>query len=101
MSNTNIVADVAYDLFTSYTPHGSNVNEIMVWVANYNSGPIAEAYDASGNAIKTASNINIDGLQWDLFKGWNGQNNVYSFLPSGGKIITSFDGDLYLFFKVR
>ncbi|KAG1845728.1 concanavalin A-like lectin/glucanase domain-containing protein [Suillus subalutaceus] len=41
-SNTGVVvADVAYDLFTSDTAGGSNVNEIMIWLANVNSGPIA------------------------------------------------------------
>lgn len=37
MSSSSVVADVAYDMFTSSTSGGSNEYEIMVWLANYNS----------------------------------------------------------------
>jgi len=37
----------------------------------------------------------------DLHVGWNGSNNVYSFLPSNGAIITKFSGDLNVFIKVE
>jgi hypothetical protein len=37
----------------------------------------------------------------DLYFGSNGYNNVYSFLPSNGAIITKFSGDLNVFIKVE
>ncbi len=42
-----VVADVAYDLFTSSTAGGSNVNEIMIWLANFNAGPISATYNST------------------------------------------------------
>ena len=58
------VLDVAYDLFTSSTAGGSGENEIMVWLANYNAGPIASSYDASGQPVPNESNISLAGKSW-------------------------------------
>ncbi|KZT64643.1 glycoside hydrolase family 12 protein [Daedalea quercina L-15889] len=93
------VSDVAYDLFTSSTSGGSSENdwEIMVWLANYNSGPISYNYDSSGNAVPIESGLSIAGNAWDLYYGSNGYNYVYSFLPSSN--ITSFSGDVNLFLQ--
>lgn len=59
-----MVADVTYDLFTSYTAGGSNVNELMVWLANFNAGPISYEYNEYGQAIPIASNLAINGHTW-------------------------------------
>jgi len=91
-----IVADVAYDLFTSNSAGGSNVNEIMVWLANINAGPISAVYNSNGTPQPVASNLNIAGHTWNLYSGSNGANNVFSFLPTSGTI-TSFSGDLLAF----
>jgi xyloglucan-specific endo-beta-1,4-glucanase len=61
------VADVAYDLFTSATAGGSNAYEIMIWMANYNAGPISYTYDASGKPTPVASNLSIGGKTWYVF----------------------------------
>ena len=37
-SGSNIVADVAYDMFTSSTPGGSEEYEIMIWLAALGGG---------------------------------------------------------------
>jgi xyloglucan-specific endo-beta-1,4-glucanase len=97
----SIVADVAYDLFTSTAPGGSTQNnfEIMVWLANYNAGPISYNYGADGSPTPVASNLVINGHAWNLYYGYNGWNYVYSFLPVSGTI-PSFSGDLNLFLKV-
>ncbi|EDR10183.1 glycoside hydrolase family 12 protein [Laccaria bicolor S238N-H82] len=95
----SVVADVAFDLFTSATPGGSNHNEIMIWLANFSSGPISYSYSASGNAVAFANSIPLAGYTWNLYVGTNGYNNVYSFLPSNGTIITKFGGDLNVFIK--
>ncbi|KAI0055284.1 glycoside hydrolase family 12 protein [Artomyces pyxidatus] len=93
-----IVADVAYDLFTSATPGGSGANEIMIWLANFNAGPISAVYNSDGTPQPVASNISLAGHTWDLYSGSNGANNVFSFLPTNGTI-TTFNGDVNTFLK--
>jgi len=97
-STTSVVADVAYDLFTANTAGGAAVNEIMVWLANFNAGPISAQFSSSGQAVPIESNLSINGHTWNLYFGSNGANNVYSFLPTSGTI-TSFSGDINLFIK--
>ncbi|KAJ8455408.1 hypothetical protein ONZ51_g12472 [Trametes cubensis] len=92
----SIVADVAYDLFTSNTAGGSNVNEIMIWLANFNAGPISSQYGSDGKPVPVASNLSIAGHTWNLYSGSNGANAVFSFLPTSGTI-TSFSGDIKAF----
>lgn len=94
--NGSVSCDVAYDLFTSYNPGGSAVNEIMIWLANVNSGPISYNYNATGQAIPIATNIQLEGYTWNLYSGFNSVNKVYSFLPTGDEI-ESFNGDIYPF----
>ncbi|KAJ6627868.1 concanavalin A-like lectin/glucanase [Mycena sp. CBHHK59/15] len=97
-STSAVVADVAYDLFTSTSAGGSAVNEIMIWLANFNAGPISATFSSSGQAVPIVSNLSLAGQTWNLFFGSNGANNVYSFLPTSGTI-TSFSGDINLFLK--
>ncbi|KAF8481475.1 concanavalin A-like lectin/glucanase domain-containing protein, partial [Gautieria morchelliformis] len=96
MSSTSVVADVAFDLFTSNSPKGSNVNEIMIWLANYNTNPISYQYSRDSVAMPDSSNIHIAGHTWILYTGSNRLNKVFSFLPSSGPI-KSFKGDIYPF----
>lgn len=46
-----VVANVAYDLFTANTAGGSSVNEIMIWLANINAGPISFVYNSAGQPV--------------------------------------------------
>ncbi|KAF9451591.1 glycoside hydrolase family 12 protein [Macrolepiota fuliginosa MF-IS2] len=94
----SIVANVAFDLFTSSSSGGSNANEIMVWLANYNAGPISAVYNSDGTPKPVASNISLAGHTWNLYSGSNGANQVYSFLLTSGTA-TSFNGDLNTFLK--
>ncbi|KIY65363.1 glycoside hydrolase family 12 protein [Cylindrobasidium torrendii FP15055 ss-10] len=98
-SSGSIVANIAYDLFTSSTSGGSNEYEIMIWLANYNAGPISYTYGSDGKPTPVASNISLAGKTWNLYYGSNGSNLVYSFLTSDGSTVTSFNGDINLFFK--
>ncbi|KAI0761855.1 concanavalin A-like lectin/glucanase domain-containing protein [Irpex lacteus] len=97
-SSGSIVADVAYDLFTADTAGGSNVNEIMIWLANYNAKPISFNWSAQGDPIPVATSVSLAGHTWNVYSGSNGANNVFSFLPSNGGVLTSFSGDLKVFF---
>ncbi|TFK37098.1 concanavalin A-like lectin/glucanase [Crucibulum laeve] len=94
-----VVANVAYDLFTSTTSGGNNVNEIMIWLANINAGPISAVYNSDGTPKPVASNVSLAGHSWNVYSGSNGANNVFSFLPSNGAAVTSFSGDLNTFLK--
>lgn len=90
-STTNIVADVAYDMFLSSTPDGSEEFEIMVWLAALGgAGPIS----STGKAIAT---VTISGSEWDVWVGPNGQMTVYSFVAKS--TVKSYNGDLLDFFK--
>ncbi|KAJ7182727.1 glycoside hydrolase family 12 protein [Mycena crocata] len=97
-SSGSLVANIAYDLFTSNTSGGSAVNEIMIWLANFNAGPISAVYNSAGQPVPVASNVSLAGRTWNLYFGSNGANNVYSFLPVSGTV-TSFNGDINLFLK--
>lgn len=97
-SSGTVVANIAYDLFTSATSGGSNAYEIMIWLANYNAGPISSTYDSSGKPTPVASNLSLGGKTWNLYSGSNGANWVFSFLPVSGTV-TSFSADLNVFLK--
>ncbi|KZT36455.1 glycoside hydrolase family 12 protein [Sistotremastrum suecicum HHB10207 ss-3] len=99
-STGTIVADIAFDLFTANSVGGANVNEIMIWLANYNAGPISSQYNSNGTPKPVASNITLAGNVWNLYSGSNGANNVFSFLPAKtGQTITTFSGDINTFFQ--
>lgn len=69
-----IVADVAYDMFTSSTATGSPQYEVMVWLAAIGgAGPIS----STGSVIATP---HVAGQNWKLYKGTNGQMTVFSFV---------------------
>lgn len=89
-STTNIVADVAYDMFLSSSATGSQEYEIMVWLAGLGgAGPIS----STGSAIATTT---INGVSWKLYQGTNGSMTVYSFVASS--TTQSFSGDMKAFF---
>jgi xyloglucan-specific endo-beta-1,4-glucanase len=90
-TGSNVVADVAYDIFTSSTAGGKNEFEIMVWLAALGgAGPISQ----TGKPIAT---VTVAGHSWKLWYGSNGMNEVYSFTPNGANV-ASFSGDLMDFF---
>lgn len=94
-----VVANVAYDLFTSSSSGGSAAYEIMIWLANLNAGPISSTYNSSGQPVPVASSISLAGHTWNLYSGSNGVNQVFSFLPSNGASVTSFSGDIKTFLQ--
>jgi xyloglucan-specific endo-beta-1,4-glucanase len=65
-TGNSMVANVAYDLFTSSSVAGSAQYEIMIWLAALGgAGPISK----TGSPIAT---VTLAGKSWKLFNGMNG-----------------------------
>ncbi|KFY40072.1 hypothetical protein V494_03683 [Pseudogymnoascus sp. VKM F-4513 (FW-928)] len=93
-TGTGVVANVAYDLFSSASAggnsDGSSDYEIMIWLAAIGgAGPIS----STGSAI---ASVTVAGQQWNLWYGLNGSMKVYSFVAASQ--IESFSGDLKEFY---
>lgn len=85
-SGSGLIANVAYDIFTSSTADGSPEYEIMIWLGSLGgAGPISE----TGSTIGTP---NIGGVTWNLYAGSHSQMNVFSFVAPSN--IESYSGDL-------
>ncbi|EME85576.1 glycoside hydrolase family 12 protein [Pseudocercospora fijiensis CIRAD86] len=92
-----VVADVAYDLFTSSSASGDKEFEIMVWLAAFGgAGPISSTWGADGSETSIGSTT-IGGINFKLYKGPNGKMTVYSFVAS--RTVNNFNGDLKQFFN--
>lgn len=68
--------NTAYDIWcNNYT------YEIMLWM-NWNGkvGPIARSWNDNGDPIAEETNTSIGGHSWNIYKGTNGSNQVFSFL---------------------
>ncbi|KAF5855368.1 hypothetical protein ETB97_009343 [Aspergillus alliaceus] len=92
--NTNVNADVAYDLFTAADKNhatSSGDYELMIWLARY--GTIQPI----GSKIGTAT---IEGHTWELWYGTSiqagAEQKTYSFVSATP--INSFSGDIKPFF---
>ncbi|KAF2735670.1 endoglucanase-1 [Polyplosphaeria fusca] len=90
-TGSSIVANVAYDLFTSTNPSSTSHDfEIMIWLgALGGAGPIS----SNGQPIAT---VTLAGQSWKLYSGMNGSMKVFSFVASSGRV-ESFSGDLMEF----
>ena len=67
--------ETAYDIWAN-----NNAYEVMIWANQRGAvGPIAESYDANG-AVPSARNVNVGGHTWNVYRGSNGANAVFSFL---------------------
>jgi len=92
---TDLVANVAYDLFTSSTAGGEREYEIMVWLDTMGDvGPLSDKMDDAKRPIPIASTT-LAGHSFNLFKGPNGSMTVYSFVATS--TINDFSGDLKTF----
>jgi hypothetical protein len=76
----------AYDIWAN-----NNAYEVMLWM-NWNGavGPIAEQYDANG-AVPAFRNLSVGGQIWNVYRGSNGANAVFSFLRVGNTNSGSVD----------
>jgi hypothetical protein len=69
--------ETAYDIWDS-----GNANEIMLWLNQ--TGPI-------GPIGSYVTDVGLGGYNWNVYKGSNGSNNVYSFLNTGRSTSGSVD----------
>ncbi|MEU8817675.1 cellulose binding domain-containing protein [Actinoplanes sp. NPDC048796] len=77
--NVSVPADgdytTAYDIWAD-----NHAYEVMLWTNQHGAvGPIAESYDANG-AVPTVRNLTVGGHTWNVYRGSNGANAVYSFV---------------------
>jgi hypothetical protein len=78
--------ETTYDIWAN-----NNAYEIMIWANKKGAvGPIAESYDSNG-AVPTASNVNVGGSTWNIYRGSNGANAVYSFLRTSDSTSGTLD----------
>lgn len=74
-SSYNVTVPTSGAFATTYDIWDANKsNEIMLWLNK--TGPI-------GPIGSYATQISLGGYSWDVYKGNNGSNNVYSFLNTG------------------
>jgi hypothetical protein len=65
----------AYDIWAN-----SNAYELMIWTNEHGAvGPIAGSYDSNG-AVPDARNVSVGGSTWNVYRGSNGSNAVFSFV---------------------
>lgn len=85
-TGSDVVANVAYDAFTSSTSSGDTEYEVMIWLAAIGgAGPIS----STGSEIATPT---VAGTSWNLYYGLNGSMKVYSFVAASQ--VTNFNGDV-------
>lgn len=80
-STFNVSVPAGGNYSTTYDIWANNwAYEVMLWM-NWNGavGPIAEQYDANG-AVPAFRNVSLGGHTWNIYRGSNGSNAVYSFL---------------------
>jgi hypothetical protein len=91
--------------FNATTPGGSNYDqsydiwlngngyEVMIWNSWNNNNPIAKSYNANGTPNATYSNVNIDGIVYNVYTGTGGSGPCMSFLRtsqvSSGTVVIS------------
>ena len=80
-SSFNVSVPGSGDYATTYDIWADNwAYEVMLWF-NWagNVGPIAESYDQNG-AVPNFRNVSLGGHTWNIYRGSNGSNAVFSFL---------------------
>jgi hypothetical protein len=80
--NVSVPGDGDYE--TAYDIWADNyAYEVMIWTNKHGAvGPIASSYDQNG-AVPDAAGVAIGGHTWNVYRGSNGSNAVFSFLLTG------------------
>lgn len=91
-SDSGAIYDASYDIWMDPSPktNGVNQQELMIWF-NKQGGvnPISFTYDAGG-AVPIAT-VTIAGISWNVYQGYNGANNVVSYVALTPITSLSFD----------
>jgi xyloglucan-specific endo-beta-1,4-glucanase len=91
VSNQNIRANVAYDLFTAadinHATSGGDY-ELMIWLSRYGGVQPIGSYKTT---------VNVAGRSWSLYVGYNGSMKVFSFVAPGA--VSNFSGNIKEFFN--
>ena len=68
--------NTAYDIWCE-----QHAYEIMLWM-NWRGqmGPIARSWDATGKPAVEVTGVTVGGHTWDIYKGTNGSNVVFTFM---------------------
>nr|7EE2_A Chain A, glycoside hydrolase family 12 beta-1,3-1,4-glucanase [Chaetomium sp.]7EEE_A Chain A, glycoside hydrolase family 12 beta-1,3-1,4-glucanase [Chaetomium sp.]7EEJ_A Chain A, glycoside hydrolase family 12 beta-1,3-1,4-glucanase [Chaetomium sp.] len=88
---TNVRANVAYDIFTAADPNHVNSSgdyELMIWLAKY--GDVQPI----GSPVGT---VHVNGRNWELWIGMNGNMKVFSFIAPSP--LNSWSGEVKEFFN--
>lgn len=80
---TNGVAmETTYDIWLN-----NNAYEVMLWMNSYGDvKPISYNYDSYGNAVPYYWGVPVGGHTWNVYRGNNGGNEVFSFVRVDGNI---------------
>ncbi|MFC7533860.1 cellulose binding domain-containing protein [Actinoplanes sp. GCM10030250] len=80
-SSFNVSVPGTGDYATAYDIWANNhAYEVMIWTNQSGAvGPIAEQYDANG-AVPNVRNLSVGGHTWNVYRGSNGANAVFSFI---------------------
>jgi len=81
-SSFNVTAPASGAYSTTYDIWFNNhAYELMIWMnQNGSIAPISYNWSSSGQPVPAASNISVGGHTWNIYRGSNGANEVFSFL---------------------
>ncbi|EEY62165.1 glycoside hydrolase, putative [Phytophthora infestans T30-4] len=90
IANKKLVANVAFDMFTTSSLGGNAEYEVMVWLqAIGGAGPLSN----TGRPVKE---VNVGGVDFSLYHGKNGNMTVFSYVAAN--TTNSFSTDFKQFF---
>jgi len=91
-SDSSAIYDASYDIWMDPSPktNGVNQQELMIWFNKQGEvNPISFTYD-DGGAVPIAT-VTIAGISWNVYQGYNGANNVVSYVALTPITSLSFD----------
>lgn len=91
-SSFNVTVPSGGNYSTTYDIWANNwAYEVMLWTNQSGAvGPIAESYDANG-AVPAFRNVSVGGHTWNVYRGSNGANAVFSFLRTSNTNAATID----------
>ncbi|ENZ32223.1 MULTISPECIES: GH12 family glycosyl hydrolase domain-containing protein [Clostridium] len=79
---SGVAMETTYDIWLN-----NNAYEVMLWMNSYGEvKPISYNYDSYGNAVPYYWGVPVGGHTWNVYRGNNGGNEVFSFVRVDGNI---------------